>query len=234
VSNTANHFHVVAFANTDEPVAKGREPVATGSRQDANHRIANNLALIVALIRLQKGAIARQQRQYSAAEVGTMLAVAAGRIDAVGIMHRAMGEGTGCDEVELGPVVRAMCEPLVASLASPGRAALSFDLESSCQVKHDHAVPIALVIGEAVANVLKHAYPAGVAGPLRIACRQEAKQTLFIEIADAGIGLSDGFDVQTDGVGLKIVRALCKQIDAKFILEKASRGLRFRLQIPPG
>jgi two-component sensor histidine kinase len=203
--------------------------------QEEHHRVANNLSLIAALIRLQKSAISRKKRQFSEADVGVMLAVVAGRIDAVGAMHRAMAEAAGASQIDLSPVIRAMCEPLVSSLAPPGAIALALDLEPDCKISIDHAVPIALIIGEAVANSLRHSQPTGVAGRLRIASHHEAKRTLLIEIVDDGVGLPEGFDLKAGGeVGFKIIRALSKQINAKFTLDSGSTGLRLLLRVPPG
>jgi len=151
------------------------------------------------------------------------------------VMHRLLADAEGADLVDLAPLIRAMCEPLVESIASRDQVALSFDLEPGCEVKTDQAVPIALIVGEAVTNSLKHSHPTGVAGRLHIACRREAGRGLLVEIIDDGIGLPEGFNAKTDGaVGLKAIRALCKQMKAKFALDQGSIGLRFRLRVPLG
>ena len=200
---------------------------------EANHRVANNLSAIAALLRLQQNSVKQQGGQYSAAEVSTMLAEIAGRIAAVGLMHRLLLDARDAEMVDLGSFVRALCNPLVASLSHPDQVVLSFDLSLQCRVRAGQAVPLALIVSEAVTNALKHAHPTGVAGFLRVTCRKDSERSIQIEVADDGIGLPEGFDAESDGgVGFKVIRALCKQLKAHFSLDDGPLGLSFRLHVP--
>ncbi len=54
----------------------------------------------------------------------------------------------------------------------------------------DTAILLGLLITELVSNALKHAFPPGTGGVLRIALERPGPEGLRLEVADAGLGSS--------------------------------------------
>ena len=65
-------------------------PLATHLADEANHRIANHLAMLAALMRLQARGIGRTHIALSAKDVERLLEDFAGRLDTVGEIHRLL------------------------------------------------------------------------------------------------------------------------------------------------
>jgi two-component sensor histidine kinase len=217
--------------NLDEPDLPREN---AGVAREANHRVANNLAMIAGLVRSQKNAIVLNDEPLSAAEVSAMLGVVAGRIEAVASMHRSLADAEAAGAIDLNQFIGTMCTRLVDALAQ-SEVKLTFDLNAGCTVKAEQALPIALIVNEAVTNSLKYAHPTGVAGLLHVSCHGEDGDAVVIEVVDDGIGLPEDFDVGHGGaVGLRVIRTLSRQLSAEFELNQRPIGVQFRLSVPLG
>jgi len=94
----------------------------------------------------------------------------------------------------------------------------------------DNAVPLGLLINELVSNSLKHAFPAGRKGTIRIilACAQDNAVELVVR--DDGRGIPPELDWQNTGsLGLKLVRILASQLKGELEF-KSGHGSEFRLK----
>ena len=207
-------------------------PTPTMDVAESNHRIANSLALVAGLLRMQAGAVGRNNPALRQEEYSALLLEAAGRVEAVGRLHGRLAHGPATFEFD--EIVREVAEATVESLARPSQVKLALRLEANRCGAAQHAFPISLVVGELVTNSLKYAHPAGVAGEIEVGCWQGAEGDLLIEVSDDGVGLPEGLDPMTcDGFGLRLVRALAEQLGAKLTFEDCGIGLTVRLRLPP-
>jgi two-component sensor histidine kinase len=90
------------------------------------------------------------------------------------------------------------------------------------------AVPLGLTLNELITNALKHAYPDGEAGSVRVDLHQES-EFIVASVADDGIGLPD--PLPSNSLGLKLVGVLAEQLggDVRF---EAPPGTRITLRFP--
>jgi two-component sensor histidine kinase len=204
---------------------------AFSNAAEANHRIANNLALIVSLVRLQVSHLP-DTASMPVDEVRKELQGICNRIETVGRLHRLLMDADGQSTVDLSKYLREIGEIAVSSLSEAGHTSLSFELAPECAASPKQAVAIGLIVGEAIANALKYAHPTGVNGKLQVACERRDND-IVVEIADDGVGLPDNFDPATNGAtGLGLIRALATQLSAKLEFDQMPIGLCVRLAIP--
>ncbi|MGR4863365.1 sensor histidine kinase [Caulobacter sp. LARHSG274] len=200
---------------------------------EAQHRIANNLALIAGYARLQAASVQRTDAPLSPREACIALEEVAARIETVGDLHRLLSDMPGRAEagVDLGRYLARLCESLKSSLSFAGETVIAYDDAGHGHVRPDQATPVALIVSELVTNALKYAHPAGVSGRIRVSCRTRA-EGLVVEVADDGVGLSDDFDPQHDGgLGFRVVRGLARQLGASLAYESDGLGLTVRLTL---
>jgi two-component sensor histidine kinase len=199
---------------------------------EANHRIANNLAAVVGLVRMEAAAIGAKDKM-TGSEVRVLLEEIASRVDAVGVLHKMLARQPLHEAVDVGDYLGQVCAPLTSSLSSPQQFGVTQNFAPGCLVSRDRVVSLALIVNELVTNASKYAHPAGVPGKVIVTCQQDAKGNLALEVADDGVGLPEGFDPRTDGnVGLRLVRILCTQLDADLLFDSSSLGLHVRIRIP--
>jgi two-component sensor histidine kinase len=213
-------------------------PSATSAPGDAvvaetNHRIANNLSLIAALLRLHASKLSAGSATMSGPEAALVLLEMVGRIEAVAQLHRLLSDASTGSMMELGDYLRKIADSAVASLSAADRTILSHKSSSGCVIPSDQALSVGLIITEMLVNALKYAHPTGVPVKIKLGARRSADRTIVVEIADDGVGLPEGFDPNVDGgLGLHLVRSLAQQLGARLHFAHNSLGLCVRLLIP--
>jgi two-component sensor histidine kinase len=87
-------------------------------------------------------------------------------------------------------------------------------------------VPCGLIISELVSNSLKHAFPFGKTGIIRVELKSQ--DNLFkLTVSDNGIGFPEGLDFENaNSLGLQLVNNLIRQIDGDIKLDR-SEGTKF-------
>jgi len=199
---------------------------------EANHRIANNLSIVAAYLRLQASDVAALGRLLTAENVGAILREAATRIESVGKIHRHLAHTPTLRSVDISGYFAELCSELAATLAFNG--AITFEGENgACFVSQDRVVPLALCVLEAVTNAMKYAHPAGVAGRIAVACAVNDEDGIEVTVEDDGVGLPDGFDPRKDGgLGLRVMRSLVGQLGGEVGFESVGLGLTVRITAP--
>jgi two-component sensor histidine kinase len=202
--------------------------------REANHRIANHLALIASMIQLQISALGRGPETLSRAQVQEMLHETIGKIVGIGHLHRALAHRPHCGDVDLGDYLIESCAALVSSLALGDRVSVAQRLAANCPIAPEQAQMIGLIVGEVVMNAVKHAHPTGLPVQIVIGCSRAADGGITLDISDDGVGLPEGFDMARNaGVGFKLVRSLADKLGATLDVESDSLGLSYWLKLPP-
>jgi two-component sensor histidine kinase len=81
------------------------------------------------------------------------------------------------------------------------------------------AVPLGLIINEAITNAIKYAFPNGNKGYIRVSMETTGDGRMLVTIHDNGIGLPDGFDaLHSPSLGMSLMKGLSKQLDGEFSL----------------
>lgn len=199
--------------------------------REANHRIANQLALLTGMIQLQIESLANGPELLPRATVREHLRTAMARIVAIGNLNRQLSQSSGM-LIDLCPVLSGTRDELIASLAAQGRVQIRENLGSNCHVTGEQASVLCLVMNEIIVNALKHARPSGDVVCLTLNCSRDGA-TISVELADDGVGLPADFDEGKNGrVGFKLIRNLVRQIGAELSMQSDGHGLVFRIALP--
>lgn len=199
---------------------------------EADHRIANHLALLTSFVRLQDADVAHQSAEPSRASVRLLLNRLGAQIDAIARLHRALAVGGPHASADLGEHLRETCAPFRHGLS--GAIELTEDFPPGCLVRTDQILPLTQIVAEVITNALKHAHAGGEGGAIAVRCSQDDRGAMLVEVADDGPGLPAAFDPMTEGgLGFRLVRALARQLGARIEFRSAGPGLRFRLTLPP-
>jgi len=212
------------YLDTDlyEPAILGRE---------ADHRIANNLGLIISLLRMRARSVTQRPGKIDRDEVGVLLEDIAARVETVARLHRMLSQSYRHALVDLGIYLRELCASLTGSLVANSKMTFSHDT-GTCALPPDQVLTLGLLVSELVTNAVKYAHPTGLPVKIALHCRPSA-DSIVVEFSDDGVGLPENFDPQVDGgLGLRIVRSLAAQLQAKIAFESSPLGTGVRLEIP--
>jgi two-component sensor histidine kinase len=191
---------------------------------EVHHRIKNNLQIVSSLLNLQAARITEPDARAE-------FEAARDRVRALATLHRHLYMHPDHETIDL----RAFIEELggqifQASGERPGeRIALSVSAPS-LRISSDQAVPLALVITEAVSNALAFAFPGGRRGRLEVTLSADAERAR-LSVRDDGIGT--GLDRAADrrGLGNQLVRSLARQLGGELRVE-AGAGTVVTLDFP--
>ncbi len=199
--------------------------------REANHRIANSLALVSALVRMQAGDIVRKGEALEPQAAGSMLLDTAGRIESVSKLHRLLSNEAERDDLTAGPYLEQICAGISGSLATSDTISFT-DHSGAARLAAARLSALGLFLTEALTNAFKHAHPAGAPGSVEVEFRRRGHD-LELEVRDDGVGFPEGFDPNiAGGLGFRIMRALAVQMNAALSYPERDFGACVRLEIP--
>jgi len=200
---------------------------------EANHRVANSLALLGSLVRLQARAVGKAPQPHSSAELRMMFDGIAARIATIGQIHRLLAHMPQEGTVTLNAHLKEICNSLVQAFSSELQPVHIEHHGADCQVLAKYVQPLTLVISEILTNAIKYSHPAGVPVAMGITCESGEDGTLFISVCDDGIGLPEGFDTGRDGgIGFQVIRALTAEMGAGLAIQSDNLGVTVTLTVP--
>lgn len=193
-----------AKARADEEIRLGKER-AEALLAEVNHRVANSLALVASLLRLQISS-ARSE------EVKAELAETQARITAIAGMHRSLYTSDDVSKVELDRYLGRLTAELYSSLHSaekPIRLLLDADPIS---LSADKAVSVGMIVTELVTNAFKYAYSPGQAGDIRVQLKMVDDDAALLRVEDDGIGIDPDSAPKGTGLGSRIVKSMASTL----------------------
>jgi two-component sensor histidine kinase len=183
--------------------------------QELQHRVKNNLQMITALIRIE----ARGITDRSTGEGFDRLA---GRIEALGLLYRALGASPGEGVVDLGIYLSEIASAVMRAHAMEG---IHLDLQVDTWLASlNVAMPAGLVVNELLTNALKHAFKGRDGGTITLKSTTDAAGGCRVLVADDGVGLPQGYSWPKPGkLSALIVRSLLQNATARIDV-KSSPG----------
>lgn len=189
---------------------------------ELQHRVKNNLQMITALIRAE----ARGLPDRSTGEGFDRLA---GRVEALGLLYRALSQSNSEGVVDLGIYLSEIASAVMRAHAVEG---IHLDLQvDTWLVSLDVAMPTGLVVNELLTNTLKHAFKGQDGGVITLHSTTDADGGCRVLVADDGIGLPEGYTWPKPGkLSALIVRSLVQNAKAEMEVT-SSPGAGMRVEI---
>ncbi|WP_425229004.1 sensor histidine kinase [Sphingomonas sp.] len=188
---------------------------------EVNHRVANSLQVVSAMVRLQVSALADPQARGALEDTGR-------RIEAIAQVHRRLYSTGDVESVDMHEYLRALIDELGETLSSdvaPRRLRL---VAEPIRLPTDRAVSLGVIVTELVTNSCKYAYPTG-GGEVRVRLA-EAGGHFELVVEDDGCGMAADAAPRGTGLGQKLIRAMAQSLQASFAYDQDHAGVRATLR----
>ncbi|HWI57309.1 MAG TPA: histidine kinase dimerization/phosphoacceptor domain -containing protein [Bacillota bacterium] len=196
--------------------------------KEIHHRVKNNLQVTSSLLKLQSGYIQDKQARE-------MFAESQNRIRSMALVHEKLYQSSDLSRINFSEYAESLAALLFRSYGVDGHL-IRLKIEAhEAFLSVETAVPCGLIVNELLSNCLKHAFPDKRRGEVRIQIGEQSAGWLTLVVADNGIGLPQGIDIERSvTLGLQLVRTLTRQLNGQ--LEVASEGrTEFKVRFPiPG
>ncbi|MFW6160655.1 MAG: sensor histidine kinase, partial [Acidobacteriota bacterium] len=179
--------------------------------REVHHRVKNNLQIISGLLDMKA-------LQPSYQEVKQLCQDARAEIHTMALIHEHLYQSGRFSQIEMGGYIKDLVSYLFQVYSDKMRFITPVLDYSKVFLNINQALPLAIILSEAISNVYKHAFQKGQEGTLEIALKKAEKELVFLRIKDDGCGIPQSLDIDsTRTLGLKLMKNLVEdQLKGKF------------------
>jgi two-component sensor histidine kinase len=204
---------VVELAQANEVLLEQTTKLAAALKEnevllrELQHRVKNNLQVISSLLSLQCGKLRDQASRELFKECQQ-------RIRAIALVHETLYRAPKLGNLDVAVYFRDIVQNLLRCYCvNSGAVKPRIDVEAAA-VGMDRLISCGLIVNELVCNALKHAFPEGRSGEVRVELYKKDGQ-VSLRVADDGVGFFPSGVPGAGGVGQQIVKALVEQLSGK-------------------
>ncbi len=179
--------------------------------REVHHRVKNNLQLIASIVNLQL-------RRTRSEEARTILRALQERMVSLAAVHNGLYQTADLSEIGVEVLFPGIIEQVTRNAQVRGQSiALESHLQPA-QLTLDQAVPLALLLTEAMSNALKYASTADGSPPrVCVSFRVETGEAV-LEVSNSASGQATVVDLDSGGTGIgtQLLRGFTKQLNGEF------------------
>ena len=191
---------------------------------EIHHRVGNSLQVIYGLLNIQSDSIDDQK-------CIDVFRGCQNRIISMALVHKTIYNSKDFTHINFYEYISKLAGKLYQSFdVSTDDVSLSMNVDD-VSIGVDTAIPCGLIISELVSNSLKHAFPDGRKGEIRIELHPVVEKTFELIVGDNGAGIPEDIDVRnTDTLGFKTLFSYEDSSNwGKFELNREN-GTEFRIR----
>jgi two-component sensor histidine kinase len=175
--------------------------------REIHHRVKNNLQVISSLLSLQARQIDDQHIQKAINE-------GRNRVRSMALIHQNLYQNESLSGVSVELYLSNLLKELFSTYnIDENKINLDLDIEE-INLDVDTMVPFGLILNELVSNCLKHAFPGGREGNIKISLK-DVDEVLNLSVVDNGVGIGNEIDFQESKTfGNRLIKAFTKKLNA--------------------
>lgn len=177
--------------------------------REVHHRVKNNLQIVMSLLYTQSAYLQNTDARDAIRD-------SQNRVQAISIIHQKLYSKSNVATIVMADYITDLVRYLYTCYDC-GNRKIRFQ-ENLDQVNLDisQAVPMGLILNEAITNCIKYAFDK-TGGEILINANLSAPETITLLISDNGKGLPTNFDLtETSSLGMEMMKALSKQLGGTF------------------
>jgi two-component sensor histidine kinase len=173
--------------------------------KEIHHRVKNNLQIVMSLLNTQAASLQDRSALSAIQESGQ-------RVQAMSLIHQKLYQSGNVTRISM----QSYIEELVAFLRDSYllQQLIRFDLSiEPIELDVTTAVPMGLIVNEAVTNAFKYAFPGDRSGTIKLRLHQLTGMSYRLSISDDGVGFPDGYSpCQGNSLGMTLIHGFSEQL----------------------
>jgi len=191
--------------------------------KEIHHRVKNNLQIGISLLNLQSYHIENEKAQSAIRQ-------SRNRMYAMSLIHQRLYQSDDLKTIDMHHYIGDLVNSIRDSYASEQEIEFRLSVQP-IELDVEYALPIGLILNEAITNSLKYAFPQQRRGRISISL-ETAHSQMILSIADNGIGLPDDFDIRKPAsMGTQLIDILVQQLDGQISMTNKN-GLSLTVRFP--
>ncbi|WP_082463192.1 sensor histidine kinase [Sphingomonas sp. Leaf34] len=189
---------------------------------EVNHRVANSLQLVSAMVRLQATALTDPSAREALEDTQR-------RIQAIAQVHRRLYTSNDVENVDMQEYLGALVDELAETWSTDALPRALTLLAEPIRLPTDRAVSLGVIVTELVTNACKYAYPTS-GGEVRVVLRRIDDDIVLLAVEDDGCGIPEDAVPRGTGLGTKLIRAMAQSLQTIVEYDPTHTGVRATLR----
>lgn len=193
--------------------------------KEIHHRVKNNLAVISSLFYMQS--------TYTSDEPTIkILRESQDRVRSMSLVHETLYRSENLAAIDFGAYAQDLSERLFRTYGATGGKIRLITQLDPVSLGIDQAIPCGLILNELITNAFAHGFPGERQGEIRVQVGRGAPAEMKLSVCDDGVGFPAGLDIEhANTLGLRLIRALTRQIDGRFEIRRVAVGTAATLDL---
>jgi two-component system, sensor histidine kinase PdtaS len=180
--------------------------------KEIHHRVKNNLQIVMSLLNSQSAYIDNEPAL-------TAIHDSQHRVYAMSLIHQKLYGSENVSTIDMSLYIRELVSYLADSFNTGQRIRYELDL-APLVLDVSQAVPLGLILNEAITNSIKYAFPDGTSGVISVALSAITSHEYLLNISDNGIGIPSNVKNKKPGsLGMSLIAGLAEDLDGKVSIE---------------
>lgn len=174
--------------------------------KEIHHRVKNNLQIVISLLNTQSAYLENEDARSA-------IRNSQHRMHAMSLIHQKLYQSDNLATIDMHWYIQELVNYMCESFSTDKKIQFLCEVD---KVNLDvvQAVPLGLILNEAISNSIKYAFPATTRGEVHISLKNTGKSRYRLQISDNGIGLPVAFDTeQGNSLGMSLMRGLTEQLN---------------------
>jgi two-component system, sensor histidine kinase PdtaS len=186
--------------------------------KEIHHRVKNNFHTVMGLLGTQSGYLKNEEAIFAVEN-------SKHRINAMSLIHQKLYQSENLSAIGMPDYIHELVSYLRDSFGTGLGIRFEIQIEP-IELDLSHAMPIGLILNEAITNSIKYAFINNKNGLITISLSRGSDKQLTVTVADNGIGLHSNFDIgKTSSMGMNLMKGLSEDIEGVFSIENSNGTL---------
>jgi len=174
--------------------------------KEIHHRVKNNLQIVISLLNAQSDFLDHPSALHAIRESRE-------RMQAIALIHQKLYQPGQNMSISMNSYIQEMVSYLGSSFLNAEKIRFQLEIED-IDLDVSQAVPLGLILNEAITNAVKYAFPIDRRGNIAIVLQKINEEDILLKITDNGKGLPADFDFSGNkSLGIQLIRLFAEQLD---------------------